>query len=74
VNGTPVRTLRHLVTLLRDMKEEFVTFETDNRGGESLVFAHKDMLAATEDILSDNSVRAQASPELMTLWQGKAAQ
>ena len=74
VNGTPVRSLRHLVSLLRDMKDEFVTFETDNRGGETLVFAHKDMVAATEDILNDNSVRAQASPELLSLWQGKTAQ
>ena len=74
VNGTPVRSLRHLVTLLRDMKDEFVTFEADNRGGESLVFVHKDMVAATEDILNDNSVRVQASPELLALWQGKVAQ
>ena len=74
VNGTPVRSLRHLVAQLRDMKEEFVNFETDNRGGETLVFAHKEMVAASEDILNDNSVRAQGSPELMELWQGKVAQ
>ena len=73
VNGTPVRSLRHLVTLLRDMKDEFVTFETDNKGGETLVFSHKEMVAASEDILSDNSVRAQGSPELMELWQGRVA-
>ena len=74
VNGTPVRSLRHLVALLRDMKDEFVTFETDNKGGETLVFAHKEMVAASEDILNDNSVRAQGSPELLELWQGKVAQ
>ena len=73
INGTPVRSLRHLVALLRDMKDEFVRFETDNLGGETLVFTHKDMVNATEDILNDNSVRAQASAELLTLWQGKAA-
>jgi S1-C subfamily serine protease len=74
VNGTPVRSLRHLVALLRDMKEEFVSLETDNRGGETLVFTHKEMVAASEDILNDNGVRAQGSPELMELWQGKVAQ
>ena len=74
VNGTPVRSLRHLVGMLRDMKDEFVNFEIDSRGGETLVFVHKEMVAASEDILNDNSVRAQGSPELMDLWQGKVAQ
>ena len=69
VNGIPVRSLAHLVGLLRDMKDEFVTFITDNRGGESLVFSHKEMVAAVDDILNDNGVRAQGSPELMGIWQ-----
>ncbi len=72
VNGVPVRNLRHLVTLLRDLKDEFVTFEMDNRSGEALVFPRAEMVAATDDILTDNSVRAQGSPELMEVWQGKA--
>jgi len=38
VNGTKVRSLRHLVALLRDLKDEFVTFEFDHMGGEALVF------------------------------------
>ena len=73
VNGVPVRNLRHLVTLLRDLKDEFVTFELDNRSGEALVFPRAEMVAATDDILTDNSVRAQGSPELMEIWQAKAA-
>jgi hypothetical protein len=59
------------VSLLRDNKEDFVTIESDNKGGETLVFPHKDMLAAMEDILTDNGVRSQGSPELMDVWQGK---
>ena len=74
VNGTPVRSLAHLVALLRDMKDEFVTFVADNRGGETLVFPHKEMVAAVEDILSDNGVRSQGSPALMGIWQGKTGQ
>ena len=38
-----------------------------------MVFAHKEMLAAVEDILSDNGVRAQGSPSLMELWKSKRA-
>ena len=73
VNGTPVRSLRQLVALLRDLKDDFVTFEFDNRGGEAIVLPRAETVAATEDILTDNGVRAQGTPELMDVWQGKAA-
>ena len=70
VNGTRIRSLAHLVGLLRDLKDEFVTFEFDSRLAEALVFRRADALAATEEILNDNGVRAQGSPELMKIWQG----
>jgi hypothetical protein len=31
------------------------------------------MLAATDDILTDNGVRAQGSPNMMAIWQEKTA-
>jgi len=71
VNGTAVKSLAHLVGLLRDLKDEFVTFEFDGRLGEALVFRREEMLAATEQILTDNGVRAQGSPDLMKIWQAK---
>jgi hypothetical protein len=73
VNGTRVRSLRHLVTLLRDLKDDFVVFRFEHRGGETLVFPRKEMAAATEDIMKDNGVRAQGSPELLAVWSGKTA-
>lgn len=72
INGVKIRSLRHLVETLRDLKDEFVVLQTDNRGGESMVFPHKDMLAATEDILTDNGVRAQGSPDLLDIWRQAA--
>jgi S1-C subfamily serine protease len=74
VNGTRVRSLRHLVAVLRDLKDEFVVFEFDYQGGEALVFPRKEMVAATEDILTDNGVRAQGSADTMAVWRGKPAQ
>ena len=73
INGTHVRSLAHLVELLRDLKDPYVTFEFDQRGGEALVFSRQEMLAATNDILNDNGVRSQGSPDMMAVWQGKAA-
>ena len=72
VNGTPVKSLKHLVALLRDLKGPFVTFEFAAKGGEALVFSRQAMMAATDDILTDNGVRAQGSPDIMAVWQGKA--
>jgi hypothetical protein len=37
------------------------------------VFPRKEMVAATEEILTDNGVRAQGSPDMMEIWQPKAA-
>ncbi len=71
VNGTAVKSLAHLVELLRDLKDEFVTFEFDGRLGEALVFRREEMVAATEQILTDNGVRAQGSPDTLKIWQAK---
>jgi hypothetical protein len=71
VNGTPVKSLAHLVEVLRDLKDEFVTFEFDGRLGEALVFRRQEMLVATEQILTDNGVRAQGSADLMKIWQAR---
>jgi len=71
INGVHVSSLNQLVTLLRDSSDEFVIIEFDQRPAESLVFPRKEMVAATEDILSDNGVRAQGSPDTLAIWQAK---
>jgi S1-C subfamily serine protease len=71
VNGTPVKNLLGLVALLRDLKDEYVILEFEHRGGESMVFSRKEMTAATEEILTDNGVRAQGSPDTMAVWNAK---
>jgi S1-C subfamily serine protease len=72
VNGTRIKSLAHLVAVLRDLKDPFVTFEFDQKGGEALVFPRAAMVAATEEILTDNGVRAQGSPDTMAVWQAKS--
>src|ERR1700729_4332485 len=72
VNGTPVKSLKHLVALLRDLKDSFVTFDFAAKGGEALVFSRPALVSATDDILTDNGVRAQGSPDMLAVWQVKA--
>ncbi len=50
-----------------------MVIEFAGRAGESLVFPHKEMIAATEDILTDNGIRSQGSSETMEIWKAKAA-
>jgi hypothetical protein len=74
VNGKAVKHLRHLVEMLRDSREEFLVFEFAGRGDEAIVFPRKDMLAATDEILTDNGIRAQGSPDVLAVWTAKPAQ
>ena len=71
VNKVPVKSLRHLVTLLRDMKDELIVIHFDQRSGETIVLPRKEMLAATEGVLTDNGIRAQGSQDMLDVWNGK---
>jgi len=72
VNGTRIASLAQLVAVLRDLKSRYVVIDFDSRGVESLVFPRAAMAAVTEEVLSDNGVRAQGSPDMLSIWQGQA--
>ena len=72
VNHQPIKNLAHLVEVLRDLKDEFVTFEFNTRSsGEAIVFPRAEMVSATENILNDNGVRSQGSTDVMKIWTAK---
>jgi hypothetical protein len=73
VNGIPVKNLNHLVEILRDAKDEFITIECSARYGETMIFPRAQMLAATDEILTDNGVRAQGSADTLAIWNAKPA-
>ncbi len=73
INGVAIKNLAHLVATLRDAKDEFIVIEFAGRKFETLVFPRKDMVAATEDILNDNGVRAQGSPDTLAVWTSAGA-
>jgi len=73
INGIPVKNLTQLVEILRDTKDEFITVECYDRYGETMVFRRAEMLAATDEILTDNGVRSQGSPDMLAIWNAKPA-
>ncbi len=68
INDTPVRSLRHMAEILRELKDDLVVIKFDQQTAESIVLPHKQMLDATEEILSDNGIRFQASSDLLDVW------
>lgn len=70
LNGKPIRNLRSLAEMIRDSKDEFLRFEMAERS-ESLVFRKSDMAAATEEILTNEGIRYQASESLRDVVEKK---
>lgn len=72
VNGIKPKNLAHLVETLRDLKDEFVTFEfAGTRGVETIVLRRDEALKATEDVLNDNGIRQETSEDLRALWHNQ---
>ncbi len=68
INGVPIRNLAHLVAVLRDCRDEFIVLAYERRAGETQVFKRTELLAATDEILTDNGIRAQGSPDTLAVW------
>ena len=69
INGVRIKNLRHLVETLRDCKDKYLTISFDDRGSETIVFNREEVLGATDEILTDNGVRQQASDDLRAVWE-----
>lgn len=67
INGQDVKNLESVGTILGELKDEYVVFEFAGQVTETLVFKRADIENATEEILGDNGIRYQASPDLQHL-------
>jgi len=68
MNGVRIRNLKHLVEVLRDATEPYVEFTFHGRFSEAVVFKRKEVQDATEEILSENGIRQQCSPDIAPVW------
>ena len=73
VNGLRIRNLRHLVEVLRDSRDEYVTFRFAEDQVETVVFRRGDLEAATADVMAENGIPRRGSPDAMAVWETKAA-
>jgi hypothetical protein len=70
IDDVEIKNLTHLVETIRKAEGKFITFKL---GGayETMVFDRQALLDSTENILQDESIRLQASDELLKVWEGK---
>jgi hypothetical protein len=73
VNGVRIRNLKHMVEVIRGATGEFIEFTFQGKTTDAIVFYRKEALEATEEILNDNGIRHQCSPDIAPVWnQAKA--
>jgi len=71
INNIPIKNLAQLVEVLRDCRDKFVAVDFAGRFNETMVFPRAEMVAATDEILTDNDVRAQGSADMLDIWNKK---
>ncbi len=67
VNDTEVRNLTHLVEMIRKAEGKFLTLRLGG-GFETMVLNRQELIDSTEEILADEGIRNQMSPELEKIW------
>lgn len=69
INGTTIKSLTHMIEVVKELEDDFVVFEFHDKGQETLVFDRLDLLESTEEILEDNSIRRQGSERFLDAWE-----
>lgn len=72
VNGAQVKNLRHLIEILRDNREQQISFKFAASGvltHETMVFNRVDLMESTNKILEENGIRYPISSDLRTVWE-----
>jgi S1-C subfamily serine protease len=71
VDGVPIRSLRHLVELLRDSRGEFLSIRFFGETSETLVFARKAMEEATPGLMAENGISKRGTDDVMAVWSAR---
>jgi hypothetical protein len=75
INGVPVKNLRHLVEILRNTRDEQISFKFASSGvltHETMVFNRAELMDATAKILDENGIRYPSSADLRAVWETPA--
>jgi S1-C subfamily serine protease len=71
VNDTPVKNFRHLVEVLRDARDEYVSVEFFGKSPDLIVLPRRDMDKTTREVMDDNGITRRGTADAMAAWDGK---
>jgi S1-C subfamily serine protease len=71
VNGETIKSLTHMLEVIRAAEDDFLVFEFFDDMQEVVVFDRAELLESTEEILEDNSIRRQGSDRFMEIWEAE---
>lgn len=71
VNNIKIKNLRHLVEVLRDSQDEFISISFAGERAEVIVLNRKDMPGVTQEVMDDNGIPRRGSQDLVELWNQK---
>lgn len=69
VNDVEIHNLTGLVRAIRDAQGQYIIFKFHG-SFETMVFDREELIESTEQILDDEGIRYQMSPDLQELWEG----
>jgi PDZ domain len=73
VNGINVRNLRHLVEVVRDCRDEYLTFHFAGELAETLVFRRRELEATTVEVMAENGIPRRGSADILAVWHAREA-
>jgi hypothetical protein len=71
INGLPVENLRQLVETIRDSRDQFISIEFEDLLPGTIVLPREGTLGATDQILNDNGIRYQGTPDILEAWKAE---
>jgi hypothetical protein len=72
VNGVKIRNLRHLIEVVRDCRDDYLTFRFAGELGETLVFRRQELEEVTEMVMAENGIPRRGSLDVLAIWNAKA--
>jgi S1-C subfamily serine protease len=71
VNGVKIRNLHHLIELIRDCGDEYLTFRFAGELGDTLIFRRQELEAVTGKLMAENGIPRRGSGDVLTIWNPK---
>lgn len=68
VNGQDVKNFRHLIELLRDCKDDYLTFHFTEERAEIMVLPRGSLDRVTQELMEENGISRRGSPDAMAVW------